>query len=1113
MLIQDKLPPVLTCTGATILCTQPSGPQDAGTISLTDNCDPDPELLLTYEAILPLPCDDPNQFIQQIERRWIATDASGNTSPTCTQIIHIRRATFFNVTFPSSLFGPNALDCATADLDPSITGTPEVFGEPTAPLCKILFSYMDDTTATCPGGMFVTRTWTALDCCTGDMLTANQVIEVVDQVPPVITCPPNITISTDDNVCTTTVTLDTAQATDACSPTITFSVSTSWGGNGYGPFPNIKEGGYKVHYTATDACLNSATCTIDLVVKDLVPPKAICHNPVFSFLNGQGSDTIFVADVDAGSLDNCTMIMGQIKFMGEPDSLFRDSLITNCEFIGVDTMIVLRVEDCWGNASFCMAPLIVLDTLPPFLTCPNDTVLSCVAYQLYPDLSPLAVATDNCTFDSLTYVDIEEIDPCHVGTITRVFTAEDAGGNIVQCTQIMTLVDTTAPVIIWPADISVDCATPLDPVNTGQPDVTDDCALLAAGFVDSVAAMPGCDILYRKWRVKDWCTDYDTMYVQRLFLTDDIPLIPIDCPDDITVFVDESCTAEVQLDTVVAFDECGHFIRVTNNSPFSNTKGADASGTYPIGEHLVMFTISDACNDAFCELTISVRDNTPPILLCHPLIDCIDADSTYLLNAFDMIDSLDDVCSTLSLMVSQTMFDCDDILQDIPITITATDAAGNQTTCIDTLFLNNCDVCVKSITDGGVQLSGKVVRWDGTPIDKVPVELKLGIYSDWTTTNADGEYLSPVYPPGINVTVKAYPVLGDLEGLTTADILAIAGHLVGSKPIGTMESILAADVNQSKEISISDLITLRKSILHQISGFKAGYWRMMPFEMEIQPDTLGFPAGFWGGYYHLENVQSNLSDLTFKGIKAGDVDMSSSLIGGLFPHAERRAIEIQSARSNYLPGSQIRLPFRLDDQGGTHGFQMALGYDPSVVPFDGLQRGALSTFGPEHLAATEPGIIRISWDNLLFPIDIQEEPMFYLTFTALSPIEDENWLWMASTGYPAESYDGEERTIPLKLIWQHNAQDPLPIQDALYNPEPNPFRDRTWIPIDLAEEGPLELSIIHTDGQVLQVSRHFLPAGRHRMELDNLQLPGAGLYYCKLKTPRGIYYRSMIYQP
>ena len=1114
VLIQDKLPPVLTCSGGIVLCTQSSGPEDAGTLTLSDNCDPDPELLLTFESITPLPCNHPDQYIQRIERRWMAVDASGNASPTCTQEIFVQRATLFNVTFPGDLVGPNALDCATADLDTALTGSPRIFGSAPQPLCKILFSYMDDTTAICPGSYLVTRNWTALDCCTGEVLNATQSIQVVDSTPPVLICPDDRTISTDETVCTATVTLASPQISDACSPTVNLEVTTSWGGSGQGPFPNIKEGGYVIHYTATDSCGNTSTCSSGLVVKDLVPPKAICRNPVLAHLNGQGVDTVYVADVDAGSVDNCTMIMAQIKFMGEPDSLYRDSLLVDCSMIGVDTMIVLKVEDCWANAALCMTSLQVLDTLPPFLICPDDTILSCITFQNYPDLTELATATDNCDLDSVIYVDVLDLNPCHVGTITRTYTAEDAGGNLVSCTQLLTLVDTTAPVIIWPADLTISCETPLDPVNTGEPDVSDDCALLAVGFRDSVVQQPGCDRLLRIWRVKDWCSDYDSLYTQVIQLTDDVPIVPIDCPDDLTVFVDESCTALVTLDTVVAFDECGHFIFVTNDSPFADSPGADASGTYPIGEYTITFMISDACNDAECVFDLSVRDNVPPFLTCSPLIECIGEDSTFILDPFLMIDSVGDVCSAVTVTASPNTFDCDDILKNIPITLTATDAQGNVSTCIDTLFLQNCDICVKSIAGGGLQLDGIVQQWDGQPLANVPIEFDLGIYSDWTLTDTDGHYQSPIYPPGIQVQLRAHPVPGNLDGLTTGDVLAIAGHLTGGTSLDMIDSWLAADVNRSGSISIADLVSLRRSILQQISGMKAGFWRMMP-----ALDELDLPLGdslqgqFWGGYYQLDHILGSISDLDFKAVKAGDVDRTSSQVGDQAVLRQRISLDLASSHQVARTGDQIRLSFSGWPEEQIIGFQMALRYDTTSVQFEGLQHGQFEDLGPEHVYASEPGLIRFSWDNLLAPQHLSPESSFSLDFTALSPLDHQQWIWLDRVGFPAECYLQGEQRIPLDLRWRMPASTTPASEDVLYNPEPNPFSDQTWIPLDLAAEGPVSLTIFHPNGTMVYQYRGFLPSGYHRLKVTNESFQGAGIYHCRLTTPRGIHYRSLVHTP
>ena len=134
-------------------------------------------------------------------------------------------------------------------------------------------------------------------------------------------------------------------------------------------------------------------------------------------------DTVHVADVDAGSVDNCTMIMAQIKFMGEPDSLYRDNLLVDCSMIGVDTMIVLKVEDCWANAALCMTSLQVLDTLPPFLICPDDTILSCITFQNYrisPNWRlPRTTATWTLSYMSMSWISIRAMSARSPAPIRR----------------------------------------------------------------------------------------------------------------------------------------------------------------------------------------------------------------------------------------------------------------------------------------------------------------------------------------------------------------------------------------------------------------------------------------------------------------------------------------------------------------------------------------------------------------------------------------------------------------------------------------------------------------------------------------------------------------------
>lgn len=1113
VLIEDKLPPTLVCEGAEIHCNESSDPLEAGILTATDNCDPDPEILLAFEEIRDLSCQHPDTLIREIERRWFARDTSGNESPLCTQLITIRRATLNDVRFPLDRKGADAIPCDTPDLDPALTGEPLVFGGANDPLCKVLFTYEDDTLVTCPGGYLVNRTWTALDCCTSETITALQTLEVADAVPPALSCPPDLTISTREDTCTADFTLPLAVYSDNCSPGVDLSISTSWGGVGPGPYTGIPEGGYKIHYTATDSCGNSITCTMDFVIKDLVPPVALCRFPVHAYLNEEGLDTIRYEDVNAGSFDNCTMTMGQVKLMGEPDSLFRDSLFVDCSFIGKDTMIILRVEDCWYNSAICMTPLVVIDTLPPFFLCPPDTVLSCTAFADYPDIGGVAFASDNCAGHTLSHMDSLSVNDCGVGTLYRTWMAEDTYGNVVSCNQIIGLADSTLPVIQWPADITLDCAESIDPLYSGEPEIEENCSLLAIGHQDSLIIVDnGCDTLFRIWRVKDWCTDFDTRYIQRIDLIDPVPILEIDCPDDITVYLDNACEIDIDLDPAVAFDECGHYVLITNDSPYADESGSDASGTYPFGEHTTTFTIRDACSLITCQQLLSVRDTVPPFLLCNDVVTCMPEDSMYILTPADVVVQAFDLCSPVTLsVVGDTIFDCDDVMKSIPIMVEVMDSSGNTAHCEQILFLINCDdVCEDLFAGGGITLGGRITAWDESPLGGVPVMIDFGPYQDMVVTGPDGHFIAGPYPQGIEVTVKAQPVPGDLEGISTADLLAIGRHLTGLKPLTWIESLLAADLNRSGSVSVSDMVALRKAILYQIADMQAGYWRLAPVPLLEEGMPAAHNPALWNGAWHLSDMTTSHTQLDFRGVKAGDVDRST--MGSIkSPEESFRFLDLKGAGAPVSAGEPIRLAFTAEGTDKLAGFQMCLAYDTDLVKFEGLQTAGLPSLKKEHVMADLPGRIRLSWDNVLVPETPGHEPLFELVFTANRDLSGSDWIWLNLDGFPAEFYYSGETTSRIHLRSTGEANAGTPATSQLLPFVPNPFSDFAVLPFELDKDGPVTLRVYDVNGTLILEKRDILPAGRHMFRVESHQLPYAGTYMIQMKTVSAVHVRPLTF--
>ena len=132
-------------------------------------------------------------------------------------------------------------------------------------------------------------------------------------------------------------------------------------------------------------------------------------------------------------------------------------------------------------------PMTVADTTDPVVTAPADTAVEVAAEGdlATVDLSD-ASATDDVDGDLTVTNDAQEAG-FPVGTTTVTFTATDAAGNVGTATTdvTVTVIDTTAPVVTAPADLSIE-------VGEGADDVPKINAAITA-FLDGVVATDDVD--------------------------------------------------------------------------------------------------------------------------------------------------------------------------------------------------------------------------------------------------------------------------------------------------------------------------------------------------------------------------------------------------------------------------------------------------------------------------------------------------------------------------------------------------------------------------------------------------------------------------------------------
>ena len=169
---------------------------------------------------------------------------------------------------------------------------------------------------------------------------------VVDNEPPVITCPANITLGNDAGFCYKVVSAGTAMATDN-SGTVTISGVRSDALALNAPY---LVGTTTILWTATDPSNNVASCTQTIIINDTELPNAMCKNVSVTLVNG--SATISAADVNNGSTDNCGI-----------QSVTISKSIFSCADIGSNT-VTLTVTDIHNNIKTCTAIITVIGVLP-----------------------------------------------------------------------------------------------------------------------------------------------------------------------------------------------------------------------------------------------------------------------------------------------------------------------------------------------------------------------------------------------------------------------------------------------------------------------------------------------------------------------------------------------------------------------------------------------------------------------------------------------------------------------------------------------------------------------------------------------------------------------------
>ena len=449
------------------------------------------------------------------------------------------------------------------------------------------------------------------DASPANSATCNAIVTVVDITPPVITCPPNVTLNAVSGSCEQTHSWTVPVPTDACG-IMSLVVSTSnntvnvitIGTTAFALFP---VGTTTVTYTATDVNGNTAACSFTVTIVDNQPPIiSNCPTNIGPLGNDPGLCGRTVSWNEPTASDNCPGVMLTTTPPNANGSFFP---------VGVPTLVTYKATDAGGLMTTCSFTVTIIDSEAPQITCPANITASndagmCSAVVNY----TAPVGTDNCPGSvTVKLSGLASGSSFPVGVSTIVYKVTDVPGAMATCSFTVTVNDTELPVISCPSNISVpnDANLCSAVVNYTAPVGTDNCpganTIQTAGLASGAAFPVG--VTTNTFKVTD--ASGNTATCSFTVTVTDAQAPQITCPSPIVKSNDPGlCSALVTYTAPTGTDNC-------SGANTIQTAGQASGSYFPVGVTTNTFKVTDAGGlTATCSFTVTVNDTEAPQISC-----------------------------------------------------------------------------------------------------------------------------------------------------------------------------------------------------------------------------------------------------------------------------------------------------------------------------------------------------------------------------------------------------------------------------------------------------------------------------------------------------------------
>jgi|GEM_PF-3757807 len=378
-----------------------------------------------------------------------------------------------------------------------------------------------------------------------------------------------------------------------------------------------------------------------------------------------------------------------------------------------------------------------------------------------------------------------------------------------------------------------------------------------------------------------------------------------------------------------------------------------------------------------------------------------------------------------------------------------------------------------------------VVNNNGLVLDKKPIT--TGTYS-FILYNY---FKNVIRPFKINDVNK-------LNGISVVDASLIQAHILGVTPLNSPYKLIAADVDNSKTITVLDIIDIKRLLLGKDNLFTGNRrWAFVDSSYKFLNAQNPFP---FKDSILVKNNTIPLVNQSFIGVKLGDVNYDwNSTVLSIGNKCNKPVTFLTSFISGNGP-NEIKIPIRVKDFNNISSMQYTLRFDNLNLQFKGINNNFLNVeFGDSRMYE---GLINFLWLNSnTSGISLKDSTVLMeLVFNKIG--NDTNYdIGITADDIPIEAWDAAYGFHNIVKGKYQEVTNNLSNDEEGFYVVPNPINEVINIEMYLKQRKRVEFQLYNAQGGFIANKVSSYPKGYSRLNIDLLK---------KNNLPKGVYYLRSI---